>query len=181
MYIFTNSSLLLFINKLSLIRHTNLKKLFSHKFRRHSKQSTLSTLDDQNIRSLIDEQCTTSCLVFIDGLYSREHSSTAGIPTGLIAQSIRQVQDADIMGHIKDITNAWVPDLMEPPRNSFGSDLLTALNKVNIYYSCFWFLISLLLSFYIIFILNTVFLLFTRLFYLFILLSRRGPGTWPAS
>lgn len=69
--------------------------------------------------------------MFIDGDYSAQHSCMDDIPEKITAGSIRHKHDAAVLQHINSGITQWVPDLHEHPRNSFGSDFLSALHKVR--------------------------------------------------
>lgn len=115
-------------------RHTNLKALFAPagkmmgetKVEGEQRQQQQPSLSD--IKDHIDERCAKSHLTFIDGVYCAELSCTTDVPkevtfTSLSASAVTDVQlESSLM---------LVPDKEEKPRDSFGSDVLSALNMAN--------------------------------------------------
>lgn len=107
-------------------RYNNVKSIFSHPYKTGQPIADLdlSKLKEE-ISIYIDSSCKESHLVFIDGVYSPSLSNQDGIQSSsaiVSAMSSREMPSSiiDMLGHI--------PDSTELPRDSFGSDLLTALN-----------------------------------------------------
>lgn len=86
------------------------------------------------VRALIDEQCTRSCMVFINGLYSAKFSNMDGVAEYLCAGNISKLYCTPVDEVSSTIYNMSVDlpeDLNEPARNQFGSNYIASLNMVS--------------------------------------------------
>ena len=131
------------------LRYTNLGRLFSHAF---LKEATTLSIDNhlrQFVENNVDKNCTQSCLVFVNGIFSAELSSTLQIPADVIVDSIHSIgshieskasneestsaSPSTQVEALKTIRNllTYTPEIAELPRNSYGSEILTSLNSVS--------------------------------------------------
>ena len=102
-------------------------------------QQQLSEVSKDDIYPYIGENSQKSHLVFIDGVYSPNFSDITGLKSStVIAGSFVELSKTDVgrthSASLKSTLN-YVPDTDEASRNSFGSDMLTAVNMVILY--CF--------------------------------------------
>ena len=117
-----------------IFRHTSLRRLFSHVFSR-----PLPTIADNgptahDVHPFIDDSCRDSYLVFIDGQFRRELSNVSGLSAGVIASSLLSLSGScewQQKQRFVDMIES-VPDSHQLPRNSFGSDVLTAINLAQL-------------------------------------------------
>ena len=110
-------------------RHTNTKSLFIV-----PPEASFDAVTKGDISPYIAESCSKSHLVFVDGSFVPELSDTSAIPASVVAGSyIHLLSKKGGETSLIDVKNSLlhVPDIEEQPRNSFGSDLLTAINMVN--------------------------------------------------
>jgi len=131
-------------------KYTSLKTLFQHSYTaaaisaKVGGNAGVADADlflDGTLETHIDERCRRSCLVFIDGLYSPQHSCTDALKASpgsasskVTFSSLGQLKDAG--GRMLEqqrvlIEQALLVDRDELPRNSFASDTLTSLNLAN--------------------------------------------------
>lgn len=111
-------------------RYNNVKSVFSHPYKTISELHQLVDIDmgmfQSSIDQYIDESCKESHLVFIDGVYTPSLSNLDSIKDS--AAVITSMSSLELpLGKTLDILS-YIPDINELPRNSFGSDLITALN-----------------------------------------------------
>jgi hypothetical protein len=83
----------------------------------------------EDIQKYTDDSCKDTCIVFVDGIYSQEHSSISKLPEG-IHKTSTDINDS-LFQSIKHQL-LYIPDSEELPRNSFQSNLITAHNLVKI-------------------------------------------------
>lgn len=105
-------------------RHSNLRALFDFKYG-DSSSATRDSITSALVSPYIDEACADSCIVFVDGYFRRDLSRQTNIPSDVLVGSI-----ADHAASAVDLLTRS-PDLGELSRNSYGSDVLTALNMVG--------------------------------------------------
>lgn len=110
-------------------RYTNLKTLFLHPY---AASAATTEISEANIQSYVDESCRESCLVFVDGVLCHSLSRTSAIPADITACSLFNLESSkfDEMGVASMLE--YVPDITELPRNSYASDVITALNSVRV-------------------------------------------------
>lgn len=77
----------------------------------------------ESILSFVDETCTQSYFVFIDGYYHADLSCSQN--ANVEFQLLRDATENDSKHFLHN------PDELEPPRNKFGSDILTYQNVVS--------------------------------------------------
>lgn len=110
-------------------RHTNTKSLFIV-----PSDGSFQAVTKDDISPYIAEKCVKSHLVFVDGSFAPELSDTSAIPASVVVGSyINLMSKVDGKTTLTDVESSLlhVPDIEEQPRNSFGSDILTAINMVN--------------------------------------------------
>ena len=120
-------------------KYTSLKTLFQHSYTAASTSADADPFLEGALETHIDERCRRSCLIFIDGRYSPQHSCTDALKASpssstVTFSSLGQLRDAG--GQMLEqqrilIEQALVVDREELPRNSFASDTITSLNLAN--------------------------------------------------
>jgi Fe-S cluster assembly protein SufD len=117
-------------------RYTNLKRLLSP-FIKGADISIEVTHDD--ISPYIDEQCKDACLVFVDGSYRSDLSSIHGLSDMINSHQIDigslqsgQLQQQTLSYIKSENILKYMIDVDVPNRDSFGSDILAAMNMVNL-------------------------------------------------
>jgi len=113
-------------------RFTNLKKYFfqinkSNDDNDSSNSNSLPLLD--SILEYVDDNCIKSFITFIDGNYISSLSDTSNIANDMTIKSLKSLDNNN--DKVNDMLN-YIPDAIELPRNSFGSDILTVLNMANL-------------------------------------------------
>lgn len=113
-------------------RHMNMRKLFAHHYKKPRKDYSTTaelTVLKSHVSTLIDDSCQDSCLVFIDGKFAPILSRVDGIPSEVVAAGAESLteQQLKLDGMFPD-----VPDASERPRDSFGSDVISALNLARL-------------------------------------------------
>ena len=97
-------------------------------------QTTPGPLSDSMITSIyqfVDNSCE-ALLVFVDGvLHPSLSKSIDTIPTSVIFKSLSSMSEEEKSIIAVSELLTYVPDSLELPRNSFGSDWLTSLNTVS--------------------------------------------------
>jgi hypothetical protein len=113
-----------------------LKTLFLHPY---AASAATAEISEANIRSYVDESCRESCLVFVDGILCHSLSRTSAIPADVTACSLFNLESSkfDEMGVASMLE--YVPDIKELPRNSYASDVITALNSVSVAIEFPWY------------------------------------------
>lgn len=106
-----------------------MKTLFLHPY---AASAATAEISEASIQSYVDESCRESCLVFVDGILHRSLSKTGAIPADVTACSLFNLDSSkfDEMGVASMLE--YVPDIKELPRNSYASDVITALNSVSV-------------------------------------------------
>jgi len=118
-------------------KHNNLNRLLEPSFKRAKHVS--ESFEESSVTNSIDIACINSCLVFIDGKYSSALSSTSALsPEHVDFISMKASSDflSKTVSDLVPLLNSekvffHVPDQKESPRNSFASDVLTALNMAS--------------------------------------------------
>ena len=120
-------------------KYTNVKSLFGPIDVLKSRNSDVVMPSKEVISQYVDEECSHTCFVFVDGKYdaglssiskvdesclevlhfsaSRDSGFNRGLPTGAMPVFLND-----------DLAVAYSPDTNEVKRNSFGSDVLSSLN-----------------------------------------------------
>lgn len=116
-------------------KYTSLRSLFQHSYSPSLLMPQASSSSEAAMSSIlsnyIDERCTSSCLVFIDGHYSKEHSNLSSLAgTGVTFTTLGQL-DASALPVQSALLEERRVDTAELPRDSFASDTITALNLAN--------------------------------------------------
>eukprot|EP01038_Epipyxis_sp_PR26KG_P006992 gene6992-9556_t len=117
-------------------RHLNLKQLFSQPYIpssvvRNNEPFQIPAIETINyINQYVDEECSNSYLVVIDGIFRPDLSKTKAISASVKLSSIRKSEPSNDATFLSSISS--IPDSSELPRNSHGSDFLTALNLANL-------------------------------------------------
>lgn len=119
-------------------RYTNVRNLFSIPYESSSEMPSSSALlkIESSISGFIDESCSNSCLVFVDGVFSSQLSKLQDIAEGspFIATAMsdsktyKTLEGTDAM---IDMLSS-IPDSKELARNSFASDVMTSINLANL-------------------------------------------------
>jgi len=122
-------------------RHTNLKTLFATAELDKSNQKWTAVAAEAergqhpsflDIKDHIDESCAKSYLTFVDGTYFPQLSCTLGLPKELTFSALSvNVDTANSSVAAFEESLMLVPDKNEKSRDSFGSDILSALNMAN--------------------------------------------------
>jgi hypothetical protein len=92
---------------------------------------TNSHITAEAIRAYVDTDCSSSCLVFVDGKYSAQLSNLSGISKDVIVKSLLQLDSTSRENFNLGDMLAYIPDKGEKMRNSYASDSMTALNMVS--------------------------------------------------
>lgn len=117
-------------------RYNNLFKLFRNPYRKIVKDTAYESFCHEikdKVAPFVNERCSNSFYVFIDGIYnpSLSHPLTNSNNEAAFPQFV------SISSMTSDIQNRFInelgfyPDANEPPKHSFGSDILTSLNIEN--------------------------------------------------
>jgi hypothetical protein len=71
-------------------------------------------------------------MVFINGKYSPELSDTSGLFSQIFLSTYQKCVDTNQLDVISEVTDQFlnVPDTLEEPRDSYASDILSAINLV---------------------------------------------------
>jgi hypothetical protein len=109
-----------------------LKTLFLHTYAPAVSENLNRVYLDSNIKTYIDDSCTESCIVFIDGIYNSKLSNISKIPKDVTVSSLAELDNSNIDGINIPKMLAYVPDAGELNRNSYASDILTHLNNANV-------------------------------------------------
>jgi Fe-S cluster assembly protein SufD len=120
-------------------KYTSLKTLFQHSYTAAATSADADPFLEGTLETHIDERCRRSCLVFIDGRYSPQHSCTDALKaspssSAVTFSSLGQLRDAG--GQMLEqqrvlIEQALGVDRDELPRNSFASDTITSPHLAN--------------------------------------------------
>lgn len=108
-------------------RFTDLKKFFFQNYKSNDNSNSLPSLD--KILKCVDDNCIKSFVVFVDGKYIPSLSDTSSISNDMIIKNLKSLDSYD--EKVNDMLD-YIPDATELPRNSFGSNVLTALNLANL-------------------------------------------------
>lgn len=130
--------------RLHFFRFTDIKKLFESYTLAYT-PATESKAIASLIEEYIDSACEKSCLIFVDGKYSPALSRINGIDSAALEYSHfyegqdsgfdRGLPTGSLPGFLGDMEIvAAVPDTNAIPRDSLGSDMLSALNMVIEYF-----------------------------------------------
>jgi len=116
-------------------RYTNLKTLFARPYAPVTSTDAGVALDSAVVAAVqvyVDEGCVGGCLVFVDGFYQPALSRTAPLPATVVVAALSQLDAAAAVAAGVEELLAYVPDTAELPRDSYASDVLTALNSANV-------------------------------------------------
>eukprot|EP01036_Dinobryon_divergens_P028016 gene28016-36897_t len=116
-------------------RYTNIRNLFSHSF----SNSILSSEDRKEfenkevniISDYISTENSETCLLFVDGSYCGTVSSP-GEDSQVYVGALSQSQQGGLLSDEMKAEMTYLPDKEELPRNSFASDVVSALNMVHV-------------------------------------------------
>ena len=111
--------------KLEAWRYTNINNLFNIKPGGNNKRCDINY---NMIKDYIDVECMDSYIVILDGHLLLDLSNTKNIDTNKV--KINQFDDNMLIEKYISIEN--IPDTDEINRNSFGSDIISSLNLLNI-------------------------------------------------
>ena len=116
-------------------RYTNLKTLFLRPYAPVTSGDTSVALDGAvaaAVKAYADESCVGGCLVFVDGFYQPALSRIAPLPATAVIAALSQLDSATAAAAGVAELLTHVPDTTELPRDSYASDVLTALNSANV-------------------------------------------------
>lgn len=109
-------------------RYTNVKRLFEPFFNTGDNKS--ESVSESDVAPYIDEACADACLVFVDGLYRDDLSSVKDVSPGVHFTTIQKgdlvIETAQRIANGKYLEH--MVDKNVKPRDSFGSDVLAAMN-----------------------------------------------------
>ena len=111
--------------KLEAWRYTNINNLFNVK---PDEKNNRCNINYDMIKDHIDVECLNSYIVILDGHLFFDLSNTKNIDTSKV--KINNFDDSMLIEKFISVKN--IPDINEINRNSFGSDVISSLNLLNI-------------------------------------------------
>ena len=125
-------------NILLSYRYTNIRNLFSHPFSNSilssENRSELENIETNISRDYVSSENSEICLLFVDGSYcgtiSDKSSITSGGDNHVYVGALSQSQQGNLLSEELKAEMTYLPDKGELPRNSFASDVVSALNMV---------------------------------------------------